>query len=121
MNLTRRKLFQLGVLLFGPAYLPPLFGQASKRRETLQPPEPANQEFDILLLRARKSRSQPTVPLRERGQEFSECLQRLLDVAAKLCERVGGVPTSEVFSVQVYKQTELIERFAKHLKTLAKN
>lgn len=121
MNLTRRKLFQLGVLLFGPAYLPPLFGQASKGRETPHPPEPANQEFDTLLLRDRKARSQPAMRLHERGQEFSECLQRLLDAGAKLCERVGGMPMSEVFSVQVYKQTELIERLAKHLKTLAKN
>jgi hypothetical protein len=120
MNLTRRKLFQLGVLVLGPG-LPSSFGQGTKRRETLHPPEPGNQEFDMLLLRDRKSRSQPTMQLRERRQEFSECLQRLLDAAAKLCERAGGVPMSEVFSVQVYKQTELIERFAKQLKTLAKN
>jgi hypothetical protein len=97
MNLTRRKLFLLGVLFLGPGHLASSFGQDSKRRGTLHPPEPANQEFDTLLLWDRKSRSQPTMQLRERGQEFSECLQRLLDAAAKLCERVGGVPMSEYF------------------------
>jgi hypothetical protein len=31
------------------------------------------------------------------------------------------MPVTEVFSVQVYKQTKLIERLAKQLKALAKN
>ena len=119
MNLTRRRLIWLGALLAGQAHLSRLFGQS--RKPTLHPPEPADQEFGTLLLYHRKSESQPAMRLRQRGQDFSNCLQRLLDTAANLWERVGGVPMSEVFSVQVYKQAESIERLAKQLKTLAKN
>jgi len=119
MNLKRRELFRLGVLLFSPTQLFPLFGQG-KPRERLHPPEPANQEFDALYLR-QKSPNQPAMQLRGRGQEFSNCLQRLFDTTARLYESVGRMPVAEVFSVQVYKQTELIERLAKQLKALAKN
>jgi hypothetical protein len=121
MNLTRRRLIWLGALLTGPAHLSQLFGQSGKPHETLYPPEPDGQEFDVLRLYLRRSEKEPAMRLRERGQEFSNCLQRLLDTAANLWERTGRVPMSKVLSVQVYKQTELIERLAKQLKSLAKN
>ena len=114
---TRRKICQLGLLLIGPACLSPVFGQNDKPRQTLHPPEP--DEFDVWFLRERKSPNSPPMELQKRGQEFSNCLQRLFDTAAKLREMVVQLPTSEVFSVQVYKQAELIERLAKHLKRLA--
>jgi len=117
MNLKRRELFRLAVLLLSPVQPFPLFGQA-KPRESLHPPEP--DEFDALYLR-QKSRNQPAMQLHGRGQEFSNCLQRLFDTTARLYESVGRMPVAEVFSVQVYKQTELIERLAKQLKALAKN
>ena len=68
MNLKRRELFRLGVLLFSPTQLFTLFGQG-KPRERLHPPEPANQEFDELFLRL-KSPNQPAMQLRGRGQEI---------------------------------------------------
>src|SRR6266481_4704004 len=81
MNLTRRNICRLGALLIGPAYLPSLFGQENKRRDTLHPPEPAGQEFDMLLLPGQKSRNQAFTCLRESRQEFSRCLKQLIDTA----------------------------------------
>ena len=121
MNLTRRNMCQLGVLLVGPTYLLSVFGQANKARDTLHPPEPAEQEFDMLILHGLKSRQQPPTGLCQRRQEFSDCLKRIFDAAAKLEQIVAQLPISEVFSVQVYRETELLERLAKHLKRLSKD
>jgi hypothetical protein len=120
MNLTRRNMCQLGVLLVRPTYLLSAFGQANKARDTLHPPEPAEQEVDMIL-HGRKSRQQPPTGLCQRRQEFSDCLKRIVDAAAKLEQIVAQLPISEVFSVQAYRETELLERLAKHLKRLSKD
>ena len=121
MNLTLRNICQLGVLLVGPTYLSSLFGQANKSRNTLHPPEPAEQEFDMLILHGQKSRPQPPTGLCQRRQEFSDCLKRIFDAAAKLEQLVAQLPISEVFSVHVYRETELLEHLAKQLKKLSKD
>jgi hypothetical protein len=121
MNLTRRNICRLGALLIGPAYLPSLFGMGNQRRDTLHPPEPAGQEFDMLLLRGQKSRNQAFTCLRERRQEFSRCLKQLIDTAAKLDQMVAKLPVTEVFSIQVYKEAELLERLVKQIKRLSKD
>ena len=120
MNLTRRNVCRAGALLIVPAYLSPLFGQGNKQRPTLRPSEPDEFDMQILLLHTQPSRAKPPTSLRDRRQEFSSCLKQVFDAATRLDKMIGQLPVPDVFSVQMYKEAELLERLAKQLKRLTK-
>jgi len=58
---------------------------------------------------------------RQRDHEFRNCLDQLLTSAMKLRDQINGVPFSEILSVQVYRDTQAMERLVKQLKTLARS
>lgn len=47
-------------------------------------------------------------------------VDRLYQLASELKQEVEKLPTSEIFSVQMYKRTEEIEKLAKQLKAKAR-
>jgi hypothetical protein len=58
--------------------------------------------------------------LREDEKIFREDVDRLYQLASALKQEVDKTPTSDVFSVQMYRKTEEIEKVAKQLKAKAK-
>jgi hypothetical protein len=57
---------------------------------------------------------------RRRDQELRDCLQKCLTSAITLRDQLNGVPLSEILPVQVYPETQAMERLVKQLKNLAK-
>ena len=86
---------------------------------SLHPPEPANQEFDILRLPNAKAPNRNARDLRGRSQEFSHCVDLLFTSATRLRREISELPLTEVFSVQVSKEIDALGRLVKHLKSLA--
>ena len=60
------------------------------------------------------------IALQKNEKEFRLGVDRLYQLASELKQEVEKVPTSEIFSVQMYKRTEEIERLAKQLKAKAR-
>jgi hypothetical protein len=58
--------------------------------------------------------------LKQNEKEFRAGVDRLYQLAGELKEEVDKTVTTEVFSVQMYKKTEEIEKVAKMLKGKAK-
>ena len=58
--------------------------------------------------------------LREHERAFRNCLATLSGQVSQLKQDVESLPSSDVFSVSIYKQTSDIEKLARQLKTLAK-
>jgi hypothetical protein len=58
--------------------------------------------------------------LRQNEKEFRAEVDRLYQLAIELKQEVDKTVTTEVFSVQMYKRTEEIEKVAKQLKARAK-
>lgn len=53
-------------------------------------------------------------------KEFREGVERLFRLASSLRDELEKIPTTEVFSLRIVKQTEQIEKLAKLLKSQAK-
>jgi hypothetical protein len=58
--------------------------------------------------------------LRQQEKEFRQTMQQLLTRVSDLKVQVDGLRTSDVFSLDVLKQTQEIEKLAKQLKRYAK-
>jgi hypothetical protein len=54
-------------------------------------------------------------------KDFRQTLDHLYDLVRQLKLEVENTPTSQVFSVKIYKQTQEIEKLAKRLKSRAKS
>jgi hypothetical protein len=54
------------------------------------------------------------------AKEFRKGVEKLYVLAGELKDEVSKTPTTSVFSLQMVKKTEEIEKLAKQLKTLAK-
>jgi hypothetical protein len=63
----------------------------------------------------------PAMHAHQRDVEFRGCLEQLLLSAAKLRDQISSSPLSEILSVQVYRETQAMERLVKRLKSLAKS
>jgi len=59
--------------------------------------------------------------LLENEREFREGVERLYQLASSLRDELQNIPTTEVFSLHIIKQTEEIEKLAKLLKSKAKS
>jgi hypothetical protein len=53
-------------------------------------------------------------------KDFRETLDQIFDLVRELKLEVGNTPTSQIFSVKIYKETQEIEKLAKRLKSRAK-
>ena len=120
-KLARRNFLRsAGVLVSALSCMPTPAAQ-DNRHGSVHPPEPAGHEFDMPRLPNSRSPNRPVSDLRGRSQEFSRCLDQLFICAAGLRQEIGELPLTEVFSVQVYKEIQAIERLVKRLKSLARS
>jgi hypothetical protein len=60
------------------------------------------------------------IALQKNEKEFRSGVDRLYQLASELKQEVEKLPTSEIFSVQMFKKTEEIEKLAKQLKAKAR-
>jgi len=120
-ELARRNFLCSAVVLVSALSCMPTSAAQDNRQGSVHPPEPAGQEFDMLRLPNSRSPNRPVPDLRGRSQEFSRCLERLFNGAARLRQEISELPLTEVFSVQVYKEIQAIERLVKRLKSLARS
>jgi len=119
-ELVRRNFLRSAVVFVSALSCLPVWAAQDNRKGSVHPPEPANQELDIIRLPNTKSPNRPAPDLRRRGQEFSGCVNELVTYAARLRQEISEQPLTEVFSVQVYKQIQTIEHLVKRLKSLAR-
>jgi hypothetical protein len=92
---------------------PPIPG--ARQKLPINPPEPAEKQD----ANAPETLS-PKVPLHAQEKELRETTDQLFVRVRDLKLELDRLPTSEVFSVSVFKQTQEIEKLAKRLKTYAK-
>lgn len=84
-------------------------------RRPVNPPEPSEKQG------ADKSEpNSPSVRLRAQEKEFRETMEQLFARVRDLRAELEHIPTAEVFSVSIFKQTQEIEKLAKRLKNYAK-
>ena len=62
----------------------------------------------------------PAVRLRAQEKEFRETMEQLFVRVRDLRAELEHVPAAQVFSISVFKQTQEIEKLAKHLKNYAR-
>ena len=89
-----------------------------RRRTPVDPPEPA--EKQDVENPASTSRSAQRAQLLAQEKEFRETMDRLFTKVRDLKLQLDRIPTSEIFSVAVFRQTQEIEKLAKQLKNRAK-
>ncbi len=93
------------------------FAQAQKKTPFPTPPASAETQNPAEINAAsRDPQSAKRVALKQNEKEFRADVDRLYQLASELKQEVDKTPTTEVFSVQMYKRTEEIEKVAKLLK-----
>ena len=84
-------------------------------RTPVKPPESAEkQEAD------KAEAPSPGMRLRAQEKEFRDTMEQLFVRVRDLRAELEHVPTAQVFSVSIFKQTQEIEKLAKRLKNYAK-
>lgn len=84
-------------------------------RTPVNPPEAADkQDTD------KPEAPSPAMRLRAQEKEFRETMEQLFVRVRDLRAELGHVPTTEVFSVSIFKETQEIEKLAKRLKSYAR-
>ncbi len=86
------------------------------------PPESAEKQNPAEAAAAAKGdpQSAKRVALQQNEKEFRAGVERLYGLTNELKQEVDKTVTTEIFSVQMYKRTEEIEKVAKLLKSKAK-
>jgi hypothetical protein len=86
------------------------------------PPEAAEKQNPAEAAAAAKGdpQSAKRVALQQNEKEFRAGAERLYRLVSELKQEVDKTVTTEIFSVQMYKRTEEIEKVAKLLKSKAK-
>jgi hypothetical protein len=87
-------------------------------RKMPTPPEPAQSDSSIPGNTARRPSRRAI--LQQHEKEFRDSLAALFERVSELKRDIDQLPSSDIFSVKIYKQTGEIERLAKRLRTLAK-
>jgi flagellar motility protein MotE (MotC chaperone) len=98
-----------------------VFAQVRKSNPFPTPPESAETQNPAEATAAKTdSQSAKRAALQQNEKEFRAEVDRLCQLATDLKQEVDKTVTTEVFSVQMYKRTEEIEKVAKMLKGKAK-
>ena len=85
------------------------------------PPQPAEGQTPAEMEAAKPNpQSAKRAALQQNEKEFRAGVDRLYAMAGELKQELDKTPTTEVFSVRMYKRTEEIEKVAKLLKGKAK-
>ena len=120
MRLLRRDFFRTGFALVISLTARLSAGQ-DRGRKSIHPPEPSGHELDIPPGRDRRPSSPLAKDTRQRDMDFRDGLDQLLASATKLRGQLNAAPPAETLSVQVYRETQVMERIVKNLKRLAKS
>ncbi len=97
------------------------FAQVQKKNPFPTPPASAETQNPAEMDAAsRDPQSAKRVALRQNEKEFRAGVDRLYQLAGELKQDVDKTATMQVFSVQMYRRTEEIEKVAKQLKGKAK-
>jgi len=88
------------------------------RHVHLDPPEPAEKQDKD----APESNSKfvQRAQIQAQEKEFRQTMELLYVKVRDLHAQLAGIPTTEVFSISIFKQTQEIEKLAKQLKSRAK-
>jgi len=87
----------------------------TQRRTPVKPPEPAEKQD------AEQPGSAPrSAQLHAQEKEFRSTMDQLFVRVRDLKLQLDRIPTAEIFSVAVFKQTQEIEKLAKRLKNYAR-
>lgn len=98
-----------------------VLAQSHKRNPFPTPPQPAEQGNPAQAAEPDSdSRNARRMRLLQNEKEFRAEVERLYQLASELKKEVDQTPTTEVFSVQMYKRAEEVEKLAKQLKAKAK-
>jgi hypothetical protein len=97
------------------------FAQARKSNPFPTPPQSAETQNPAEAQPAKSdSQTAKKIALQQNEKEFRAGVDRLYELAGELKKDIDGAPTTQVFSVRMYKRTEEIEKVAKLLKSKAK-
>jgi hypothetical protein len=98
-----------------------LFAQGQKKNPFPTPPASAETQNPAETEGARRDpQGAKRLAMQQNEKEFRAGVDRLYHLAGELKQEVDKTVTTEVFSVQMYKRTEEIEKVAKLLKGKAK-
>ena len=98
-----------------------VFGQVRGDKPFPNPPASAETQNPAEKVAAASDpRNAKRAALQQNEKEFRAGVDRLYQMASELKQDVDKTVTTEVFSVQMYKRTEEIEKVAKMLKSKAK-
>ena len=95
--------------------------QEKKSNPFPTPPQPAETQNPAEAAAAKSdSKGAQRAALQQNEKEFRADVDRLYLLASELKQEVDKTLTTDVFSVQMYRRTEEIEKLAKQLKAKAK-
>ncbi|HXE33771.1 MAG TPA: hypothetical protein VN087_07665 [Verrucomicrobiae bacterium] len=98
-----------------------VLAQVRKNNPFPTPPESAETQNPAEVAAAKSDpQSAKRVALQQNEKEFRVDVDRLCQLATELKQEVDRTVTTEVFSMQMYKRTQEIEKVAKMLKSKAK-
>jgi flagellar motility protein MotE (MotC chaperone) len=98
-----------------------MFAQVRKSNPFPTPPESAETQNPAEAAAAKTDpQSAKRAALQQNEKEFRAEVERLFQLTGELKQEVDKTVTTEVFSVQMYKKTEEIEKVAKTLRSKAK-
>jgi len=98
-----------------------VLAQVHNRNSSPHPPQSAETQNPPCYEPAKSDpQNAKRVALQQNEKEFRAGVERLYRLASELKQEVDKTVTTEVFSVQMYKRTEEIEKVAKLLKSKAK-
>jgi hypothetical protein len=86
-----------------------------RRRTPVDPPQPAEKQTP-----AASNPNSVIVQRHTQEKELRQTLDELFVRVRDLKAELDHTPTADVFSVDIFKRTQEIEKLAKHLKTYAK-
>ncbi|HKW58041.1 MAG TPA: hypothetical protein VJN42_11855 [Candidatus Acidoferrum sp.] len=119
-----RRYFLTTLAAFGPLVLRGVseHGQATAKRSPFPtPPPPAEAQNPAETQASRQgSLAAKRAALQEDEKEFRTGVSRLYELTGELKQELDKTPTTEVFSVSMYKRMEEIAKLAKHLQSKAK-
>lgn len=98
----------------------PISGQ-KKRNPFPTPPQPAENQTPADTQSSKAaSDSAKRAAMQQNEKEFRAEVDQLYQLVVELKREVDVTPTTDIFSVSMYKRTEEIEKVVKHLKAKAK-
>lgn len=99
-----------------------LFAQIPTKKSPFpDPPEPAEKQNPAEIAAAgQDQKAAKRAALQENAKQFRAGVEKLYEMAGELKQDLEKTPTTDVFSLEIYRKTVEIEKLAKQLKAHAK-